>query len=307
MGIPQNAAFYDATVPVSFIDDYKKTRVSYSGCDMVATITVPQLATGDNSYNPIFVVGELRTISYSIHTQDVPVRSFAMKNAKAFTSGPRTIAGSLVFSTFDRHVFRNIQDELVKRYTSETLGRSVITKRILADDLPPFNITITFANEYGNSSILTIYGVHIQDEGQVMSLDDIMTETTMSYFALDVIPMDRLIRGQRPPRDLNPNLISDDEGESPFEDPAKVGDYWVYGKIVNEEGNLPKDPTILTARAIVSGTSFDAVPDSEGQYFIYTTEQPSEVQVLNGNAVLGSTSLGKNSGHQWNIVMKEVV
>jgi hypothetical protein len=121
--VPKSASFYkqatlDAINSRNFVENYKATRVSYSGCDMIATITVPQLQVLNrsgkaNNVNSVFVVGELQTLSYSIHTQDMPVRSFGRKGPKAFTSGPRTIAGSLVFSTFDRHVFRNISEELI--------------------------------------------------------------------------------------------------------------------------------------------------------------------------------------------------
>jgi hypothetical protein len=286
-----------------FVQQYMKTRVSYSGCDMVATITIPQLG-GVDGINPIFVIGELHTLSYSIHTEDKPVRSFASKGIKAFTSGPRTIAGSMVFSVFDRHVFRNISEELVKRYSTKELGsqRSIITHRILADELPPFNITITFANEYGNQSTLTLYGIHIQDEGQVMSLDDIMTENTMSFFALDITLMDKMVNGQRPGNSILNGVNADTNDKRG----PKYGDYYVYGTVYNSDGEILKlsDPSnysinILTQDNQVISTSMD----TEGNYFTVTATPPQKVTLIVEIdveiTVLDTNTSG--NGHKWDL------
>lgn len=51
------------------------------------------------------------------------------------------------------------------------------------DELPPFDIVITFANEAGNNGIIEIYGVEIQEEGMTLSIEDLFTEVTYSYTA----------------------------------------------------------------------------------------------------------------------------
>ena len=58
------------------------------------------------------------------------------------------------------------------------------------DELPAFDINITFMNEFSNSATLNIYGVHILTEGQTMSIEDMMTENTMQYIAMDIDLMD---------------------------------------------------------------------------------------------------------------------
>ena len=59
--------------------------------------------------------------------------------------------------------------------------------------LPPFDIVFTFFNEYGNASKMKIYGVTIVDEGQTMSIDDIMTEQTYTFMARGIQPMTNII------------------------------------------------------------------------------------------------------------------
>lgn len=145
---------------------------SYSGADIVASINL-------NGKNRVF--GEIQTLTYSIHREKGQVRALGHTNVKGFTYGPRTIAGSLIFTVFDRHVMDTFKKQMLHDLPDKLTAGNFIT-----DELPPFDITITFANEYGHMSRLAIYGVTIVDEGQTMSVDDMMTENIMSYMARDI-------------------------------------------------------------------------------------------------------------------------
>lgn len=171
---------------------YEATYTSFSGTDIVAAITIPFF----NS-SPI-VIGELQTISYSIHREVVPVRTLGRINPKGFTSGPRTIAGSLIFTVFDTNLVHRIV-EIIKNKTYDLSDyydkdltnlykdryRDSFVYSVM-DEMPPFDVTISFMNEYGNQSRLVIKGIVIVDEGQVMSIEDMITENTMSYMASDI-------------------------------------------------------------------------------------------------------------------------
>ena len=137
---------------------YHATNASFSGCDIVATIEIAP-TTGKKVYATL---GTLQTISYSIHQEKIPVRVLGNMNAKDWIFGPRTIAGSLVFAVLNKHWLVELYDELYEN--AEMKG-----SHFIADEIPPFNITITFANEYGFDSKMVLYGVRIVDEGQTMS------------------------------------------------------------------------------------------------------------------------------------------
>ena len=172
---------------------YQKTYNTFSGADIVATITLP-------GGKPV-VLGELQTISYSIHRDKFPARTLGRINPKGFSYGGRTIAGSLIFTVFDKNVLKAVVEQA---YNSQVLGHMNLDSftdseqacqinemyyRMLSDEMPPFDVTITFANEYGQVAQLAITGITIVDEGQVMSIEDMMTENTMAYQALDITPM----------------------------------------------------------------------------------------------------------------------
>ena len=64
------------------------------------------------------------------------------------------------------------------------------TKKVyLTDELPPFDIHMTFLNEYGQQAFLVIHDCYVTSEGQVMSIEDMITENTMQYLASDITLM----------------------------------------------------------------------------------------------------------------------
>lgn len=146
--------------------------MSYSGSDIIATITLPDGET--------IVLGELQTISYSIHRENTPVRLLGHSAPVSFVKGSRTIAGSMIFTVFDRYAFYRI--EKLKDRVHQGIWS-------LADQLPPFDITINFMNEYGHFSKMKLLGLSIVDEGGTMSIDDLITEQTFTYIARGIQPM----------------------------------------------------------------------------------------------------------------------
>lgn len=193
---------------------YKYPNESFSGCDMTATIVYgwDKESNGDGlgapgnnndatmgkgksltrppiQLNPADpanstkkwnakVIGEIQTISYSIHMEKRPVRSIGNVNAKDYVMGPRTIAGSLVFAVFNKHFAKDIIADHNGYFKEGTA--------FMVDELPPFNIVISMANEYGLRSKLVIYGVRLLNEGQVMSVNDVYTENTYQFVATDI-------------------------------------------------------------------------------------------------------------------------
>jgi len=129
------------------------------------------------------VLAEAQTLSVSIYRHKEAVRACGSVYPKGFTRGPRQIAGSMVFTVFDEHVFYQFLEAHASDFDSNTYTSS------LMDQLPPVDILISFANEYGATSRMTIYGVEFVDEGQVMSIEDILTENVVHFVARDIDPM----------------------------------------------------------------------------------------------------------------------
>ena len=180
--------------------------VSYSGSDAVATIIVPEINDSGQytGRNEPLELGELQTISYSMHRENSPIRTLGHVNPRGFIKGGRTIAGSLIFTVFREYAFYRLSN--YKRF----LNRNGFFAP-LADMLPPFDIVITFFDEFGGGSKMKIFGVTIVDEGQTVSVDDLITEQTYTYMARGIQPMTRLVSeneklDQRTPEEFQRDL-----------------------------------------------------------------------------------------------------
>ena len=146
-------------------------RAVYTGADIKIMFTIEG--------EPV-PIGNISALSYSIHREKVPVRTLGHTYPRGFTRGTRTIAGTLAFSVFDRYAL----DANLRKYKFEPDAGRMSSP--LIDQLPPFDVTITYQNEFGDQSTMRLYGVEITDEGQTHSIDDMMIENIMQYVAEDI-------------------------------------------------------------------------------------------------------------------------
>lgn len=56
-----------------------------------------------------------------------------------------------------------------------------------ADQIPPFDVTLAAANEYGALAVMRIFGVELLNEGYGVSIDDIVSEQQHTYVARTVL------------------------------------------------------------------------------------------------------------------------
>jgi hypothetical protein len=121
-----------------------------------------------------------------MHRENSPVRTLGHVNPRGFVKGARTIAGSMIFTVFNEYAFYRIDN--FKKALAQTRG----FYSPVADMLPPFDIVFSFFNEYGMAAKMKIFGVTIVDEGQTMSIDDLITEQTYMFMARGIQPLIQL-------------------------------------------------------------------------------------------------------------------
>jgi hypothetical protein len=66
-------------------------------------------------------------------------------------------------------------------------GDQAITAPWYADQIPPFDVTLAAANEYGALAVMRIFQLEVLNEGYGVSIDDIVSEQQMTYVARQVI------------------------------------------------------------------------------------------------------------------------
>lgn len=127
-------------------------------------------------------LGMVHTISYSSFREKFAVRTLGKVQAKGYTAGPRTVAGTMVFNVVQEH-------ELMKLAGSVEDSEGSHPRALLLDQLDSFNLMLVFSNEYGSYSIMILFDVTIQSEGQNMSVEEIITKNTMNFYATDIVPL----------------------------------------------------------------------------------------------------------------------
>lgn len=96
-----------------------------------------------------------------------------------------TIGGSMIFTLFNEHALA----KLIRAMSGKGSIYGELDHDLssyIADQLPPIDLTIVFANEYGSLSQMSIYGVEFVTDGMTMSIEDLLTESVSQFVARDV-------------------------------------------------------------------------------------------------------------------------
>jgi len=202
-------------------DAYENTYNSLSGVDIKAVF-----------HNKAAL--PLQAISYAVQREKAPIYTLGHPDPRAYSRGKRGIAGTLIFAVFDSHALVGVQGifssskfaadkEEIRPSTgaSNTIIDSSIVgvtdglnpggegdSTIAGDDqesatpwysdqIPPFDVVLTGANELGTLMIMRVLGVEILNEGYGISIDDLMSEMQMTYVARGIVPWTRLSGGLR--------------------------------------------------------------------------------------------------------------
>lgn len=170
------------------------------------------------------VIGTLQGISWSVTREKAPIYTMGDPDPRAFARGKRGIAGSMVFIQFDRHALLSemqlqkfwadkdslrpdgLEINAIDRASGNRPGANAFEQETafgnatdprddqlavtpwFSDQIPPFDITLAAANEYGAAATMRIYGVEILNEGSGVSIDDIVLEQQMTYVARTIDP-----------------------------------------------------------------------------------------------------------------------
>lgn len=122
-------------------------------------------------------LSSLAGVSVSLHRDKFSVLTLGRSSPSGDTYSPRTIAGTLVFWLTDTMPLQRL------------LKHRSRVQNYLADELPRFDLYLTFESETGFWSSAGIYGLTILDEGYVIESTAPTVTIQYSYKALDCSPV----------------------------------------------------------------------------------------------------------------------
>jgi len=199
--------------------ELSRQYTSFSGVDIRAVV------------NGI-TIGTLQGISYAVQREKAPIYVMGRVDPLSFSRGKRGIAGTMVTLMLDAHIlnheespfsamnfiadkdeiyanasdlnsgvtgFSGLQDlNLVGGPGSENFAEDNFQSNYQAatpwyvDQIPPFDVVLIAANEYGNAATMRIYGIEILNEGTGFSIDDIVIENQMTYVCRTILPWQKI-------------------------------------------------------------------------------------------------------------------
>lgn len=163
----------------------------------------PQYSKGDKS--AIIVLDDIMTLSYSVFRVKSPVVTLGQNSVTGYGLGVKTVAGSVIRSVFTTDNLTEFQskcyledmENIASRLTLN-VDSSVPTGAplkdqfaFMKDDLASFNIHLVTVTETPRADDPTrpymrfesIIGAMIINNGQVFSVEDLITESTFSFQA----------------------------------------------------------------------------------------------------------------------------
>lgn len=151
---------------------------------------------GDIVDIPVYF-GTVITVSYSVYRNKASVFNMGNNLIDGFAIGNKYVAGSIIKGVFNNDDFNgllnNIKDGLLSIPVDKIASASnkKVVHSLMKDDLLSCDINIIYTNEYtGAVKSEVIYDATFINNGQVASINDIITETTLSYVARAVKTME---------------------------------------------------------------------------------------------------------------------
>ena len=199
--------------------EYMKTYTTFGGCDIVPTFNgkvigeiqaitysltrekVPVYTMGSAeprsfSRGKRGIAGNLVFISFNRDALLAELGDKAISKYKANDPAWLKDQQSAQFISIEQwdHYMSGLASEGETNGETGTIGdtRNLVTdeaKPKYADEILPFDITISLANEYGNKAVTVIYGVEILNEGIGFSIDSPTSERAYTFVARSVDTM----------------------------------------------------------------------------------------------------------------------
>lgn len=174
---------------------------TFSFTDANATVVLPFIVQGESQQ---CLLPGLTLFSVSEHRDAYPVVGLGKAGIKGYTQGHRITAGSLAFTLFGSNPFA----EVIRKYAIWSSNPEV--KHISADELPPFDLILTFSNDKGVSTSFFLRGVKLLDRSQNISVRDIQLTEIYSFMAASCSYLTEKLTLQQPTPITGSRLNSSD-------------------------------------------------------------------------------------------------
>lgn len=192
----------------------KYTRVAVGGSDIQVMLEFPTIFV--NGQAAILHMASCISISYSVYRAKSMVYNIGQPVLGGLSIGKKYVAGSIITVSYDIDEISNFVEtnlaqanngQAFKKNSNGTIDDSASSAgtfgifgddgdqslkdvhTVMRDDLTPFNIHLLSSEEnYGDARAnrIVVYGAQFINNGQVMSINDLITENTLQFIGRDI-------------------------------------------------------------------------------------------------------------------------
>ncbi len=201
----ENPYAEDKSPPKLELGDNIIQGMSGSGVQVVL-----EFPANDYQSSVYFVAKDILTVSHSVSRSKLPVTNLGEASMSGMSIGSRMVAGSIIklfsrydsLSTYVKTFVATRWDKLNEKDKQDisTTGTSISFKEFsdyMRDDISPFNIHLVntvetllpkdFEKDASVPRVSSIIGATIINNGKVFSIENLITEETLSFIAKTVI------------------------------------------------------------------------------------------------------------------------
>lgn len=180
------------------------TFESMSGANTIIVLEFPTFE-GSGYEGSVYVkMNSVTTLSWSVYRAKIPVTPIGENSVSGFALGNKTVAGHIIKTLTYADEFTSVVEyysKLAIKYKQDNYYENLGSKQpisldsnykitqknfdsLMKDDLLPFNIHAYSISEYTGKIVKdSIYGCTIINTGQVQSIENLITENTISFMA----------------------------------------------------------------------------------------------------------------------------
>lgn len=180
------------------------TFESMSGANTIIVLEFPTFE-GSGYEGSVYVkMNSVTTLSWSVYRAKIPVTPIGENTVTGFALGNKTVAGHIIKTLTYADEFTSVVEyysKLAIKYKQDNYYENLGSKQpisldsnykitqknfdsLMKDDLLPFNIHAYSISEYTGKIVKdSIYGCTIINTGQVQSIENLITENTISFMA----------------------------------------------------------------------------------------------------------------------------
>lgn len=200
------------SIKEAFGEDGLKNALVLDGMAGISTFVLLEFPANDYQRSVYFLASDIISVSHSVSRSKIPVTNLGQVSMSGMALGTKIVAGSIIklfhrtdslsryIKTFVDNRFEHFRKRVNHKMSLDDIESNITFKEFsdyMRDDIAPFNIHLIHFSEPSVKDdviggilpprVTSIIGATLINQGKVFSVENLITEETLSFIAKTVI------------------------------------------------------------------------------------------------------------------------